>query len=64
VLFTEPKKLVKAVGATTVYLIENGEKRRVISPIVFDNHRLSWDAAQQIDLDQLKQIPNGTPLTQ
>jgi hypothetical protein len=59
VIFTEPKKLVKAEGGSRLFLIENGIKRYITHPAVFKNRRWSWSAIQTISKATLDAYPTG-----
>lgn len=63
VLLTRPKQLVQAVDGKSIYLVENGQKRRIVSPAVFGTRRLSWDMVQKISTTELDAFPTGMPLT-
>lgn len=59
VIFTEPKKLVKAEGGSRLFLIENGVKRYITHPTVFKNRRWSWGAIQTVSKATLDAYPTG-----
>ena len=62
VLFTRPKELVKTPDRKTIYLLDNGRKRRITSPAVFSARRLSWKLVREIEPEALDETPTGQPL--
>ena len=59
VLFTRPKQLVRAPGSGRIYLVQDGAKRRVLSPAVFKKYRISWAAVKTISPEELTALPDG-----
>ena len=55
--------LIQERGKPEIYWIQNGQKRWVVSPTVFNNHRFSSAAVLTAPKNTLAQIPDGPQLT-
>lgn len=54
--------LVKAGRDPAVYLIENGKRRLIPSPQIFESHGFWWSSIITVYKSQLDQYPDGAPL--
>ena len=67
VKFTPPARssgtLVRALNDYRVYVIENGQKRWIVNPEVFNNHHFKWYQIELISKEELDLYPTGASLT-
>jgi hypothetical protein len=53
--------LIKTATGPAVYIIENGQKRNILSPAVMQKYNYSWDAIKIVTDAQINAIPTGQP---
>ena len=57
------RRLIRAENGYRVYMVEDGLKRHIPNPKVFEDQGLNWEEVVEVDDDEVEVLPEGDPLS-